>query len=95
MPIPVKKESLPRTTAKERIYTTLRQWIIDGTLEPDERLNDVELAQYFAVSRTPVREALQLLREQKLVNVVPSSGTYVAPIDLQDMRYVYELLRCV
>ncbi len=92
MPIPAKKESLPRTTAKERIYTPLRLWIIDGTLEPDERLNDVELAQYFAVSRTPVREALQLLREQKLVNVVPSSGTYVAPIDLQDMRYVYELL---
>lgn len=92
MPIPQQKEPMPRTTAKERIYRTLRQWIIDGTLEPDERLNDAELAQYFAVSRTPVRDALQLLREQNLVTVVPSSGTFVAPIDIQDMRYVYELL---
>ena len=92
MPIPQQKEPTERTTAKERIYRTLSQWIIDGTLEPDERLNDVELAQYFSVSRTPVREALQLLSEQKLVHIVPSSGTYVAPVDPEDMRYVYELL---
>ena len=57
MPIPlVQKGAIPRTTAKERIYHTLRQWIIAGTLEPGERLNDVELAHYFSVSRTPVRE---------------------------------------
>ena len=92
MPIPQQKEAVSRTTAKERIYHTLRQWIIDGTLEPGERLNDVELAQHFAVSRTPVREALQLLKEQRLVSIVPSSGTYVAPIDDQDMRHVYQLL---
>lgn len=93
MPIPlVQKGAIPRTTAKERIYHTLRQWIIAGTLEPGERLNDVELAHYFSVSRTPVREALQLLEEQKLVRVVPSSGTYVAPIDEEDMLHVYQLL---
>lgn len=92
MPIPQKKESVPRATAKERIYQTLSRWIIDGTLMPDERLNDQELAQYFSVSRTPVREALQLLSEQKLVRIVPSSGTYVAPIDYEDMCHVYQLL---
>jgi len=92
MPIPQRKETILRATAKERVYNTLRQWIIDGTLEPGERLSDVELAEYFSVSRTPVREALQLLGEQKLVHIVPSSGTYVAPIDDADMRHVYRLL---
>jgi|InofroStandDraft_1065614.scaffolds.fasta_scaffold53348_3 Transcriptional regulators len=92
MPIPKKTETLLRTTAKERVYNTLRQWIIDGTMLPDERLNDKELAQYFSVSRTPVREALQMLMEQKLVTIIPSSGTYVAPIDQEDMVYVYQLL---
>lgn len=95
MPVPAQKEPMLRTTAKERVYRTLRQWIIDGTLEPDERLNDEELARYFAVSRTPVREALQLLREQKLVTIIPASGTFVAPIDIQDMHYAYELLTCL
>lgn len=92
MPIPPKRESFPRATAKERVYRTLCQWIIDGTLEPGERLSDQELAQYFSVSRTPVREALQLLGEQKLIRVVPSSGTYVAPINSEDMRAVYQLI---
>ncbi len=92
MPIPAQREVFPRTTAKKRIYQSLRQWIIDGTLEPGERLNDNELAQYFSVSRTPVREALQLLTEQKLVRVVPSSGTFVAPIDSRDLVHVYQLL---
>lgn len=92
MPIPEKSDFRPRTSAKERVYLTLRQWIIDGTLEPGERLNDTELAKYFSVSRTPVREALQLLDEQKFVQIAPSNGTYVAPIDNEDMKCVYELL---
>ena len=92
MPIPPKKEVYNRQTAKERVYKTLQQWIIDGTFRPNERLNDTELAEYFSVSRTPVREALQMLKEQNLVHIIPSSGTYVTPIDLQDMKYVYELL---
>lgn len=92
MPIPVEQNPMVRTTARERVYKTLREWIINGVLLPDERLNDVELAHHFTVSRTPVREALQMLAEQKLVTMIPSSGTYVAPIDQNDMRYVYELL---
>lgn len=92
MPIPTEQSPMVRTTARERVYKTLQQWIINGTLLPEERLNDVELAKHFSVSRTPVREALQMLAEQKLVTMVPSSGTFVAPIDLKDMAYVYELL---
>ncbi len=92
MPIPTEQKPIVRTTARERVYKTLQQWIVNGTLLPEERLNDVELAKYFSVSRTPVREALQMLAEQKLVKMIPSSGTFVAPIDLKDMTYVYELL---
>ena len=92
MPIPKGKESSVRTTAKERVYSALQQWIVDGTLLPGERLNDTELANYFSVSRTPVREALQLLNEQKLVNVVPSSGTFVAPVNKEELIHVYSLL---
>jgi DNA-binding GntR family transcriptional regulator len=92
MPIPVEKDTAVRTTARERVYKTLREWIVAGTLLPNERLNDVEIANYFSVSRTPVREALQMLSEQKLVTMVPSSGTFVAPIDPEDLVYVYDLL---
>ena len=92
MPIPSEKDTAVRTTARERVYKTLRDWIVTGTLLPQDRINDVEIANYFSVSRTPVREALQMLAEQKLVTMVPSSGTYVSAIDPEDLVYVYELL---
>ena len=56
MPIPAEQKPMVRTTARERVYKTLQQWIVNGTLLPEERLNDVELARYFSVSRTPVRQ---------------------------------------
>ena len=94
MPVPQKKAETI-LSAKDRVYQTVQQWIIDGTLEPGERLNDMELAEYFSVSRTPVREALQLLGEQRLVQVLPSRGTFVTDIDVEDLQYVYEMLGCL
>ena len=61
-------------------------------MQPQERLNDKELAAHFSVSRTPVREALQMLIEQKFVTVRPSSGTFVAPLDREDMACVYQMI---
>ncbi len=92
MPIPTVEKISLHTTAKDNVYTVLRQWIIEGTLQPGERLNDAELAKYFSISRTPVREALQMLSEQGLITIQPSSGTFVAPIDPADVRHVYHFL---
>lgn len=89
MPIPQKKEPLSRPSAKERVYNVLRDWIIDGTLQPNEKLYDNELAKYFSVSRTPVREALQMLDAQKLIQVVPGKTTIVTKVDPQNVREWY------
>ncbi len=51
------------------------EWIITGVLKSGEKILDSELAQYFDVSRTPVREAIQMLERQKLVKVIPSRGS--------------------
>lgn len=91
MPIPVKlKEEKPKT-AKERIYVEVREWIIDGTLQPGEKISDQEISQYFSVSRTPVREAIQMLADQKLVEIYPGRETRVAPIDLEEAKSNYRV----
>ena len=60
----------------DRIYTTLREQIIRGRLAPDLRLVEVDLASRFAVSRTPVREALaRLVREGYVVALGPGRRT--------------------
>ena len=81
MPIPVKQQTEERLTAKALVYKTLREWITDGTLQPGEQIYDQEIAKYFNVSRTPVREAMQLLADQKLLEIEPGKQSRVAKFD--------------
>ena len=87
MPIPKKNKPFIRENARDRILHQLYQWLVDGTLKPEERIYDEELSEYFNVSRTPVREALQILNQKHLVEVLPSKCTRVAPL--------YANLQCI
>lgn len=92
MPIPPKNESIQTLSVKDRIYNIVCEWIITGVLKSGEKILDSELAKYFDVSRTPVREAIQMLESQKLVKVIPSRGTIVANIETEDTEKCYRLL---
>lgn len=92
MPIPSIPINHAPKTAKERVYTQLKDWIIDGTLKPNEKISDQEIAQYFSVSRTPIREALQLLGEQKLVCIYPGKESRIAPIDWENLHQIYRII---
>lgn len=86
MPIPVNHAKPVRMTAKENAYNQLQQWIIDGTLQPDEKLVDTELAQALNLSRTPIREALQLLEVQGFVEMFPGKATRVTRVEKEDLK---------
>lgn len=92
MPIPSSKTDFFPKTAKDRVFSVMREWIIDGTLKPGEKIFDKEIAEYFSVSRTPVREAFQMLAEQKLIIVSPGKESRVTDIDPISARQSYELL---
>lgn len=92
MPIPNKNNFIKRDSAKEKVYTTICNWIVHGELQPGEKLNVSELAEHFAVSRTPVREALLTLEAQKLVEVTPGKATVVTKIDKNDVEKSYRPL---
>lgn len=95
MPIPTKPENLQRLSAKNIIYQALCDWIISGEMLPGEKLMDMELARHFSVSRTPVREALQMLETQKLVHVIPGKATVVADVDAADIEKCYRPLAAI
>ena len=92
MPIPERPQALQRQSAKSVVYQTVCDWIITGVMKPGEKILDSELASYFNVSRTPVREALQLLQNQKLVCVIPGRTTVVADLDVEDFEKCYRPL---
>src|SRR5271163_1960713 len=74
------------TTAASRISEALRERIVTLDLPPGAPLSEKELADGFGVSRTPVREALLRLAEDRLVDIYPQSGTFVARISASAAR---------
>lgn len=85
LPIPTNHALPIRKTAKENAFSQLQKWIIDGTLQPGEKLNDVELAEALGVSRTPIRESLQLLEVQGFVQMFPGKATQVTDVDRESI----------
>jgi len=81
----IKNIQIPeRRTAEnssQYVYRVLRQNIMDLTLYPGEIINENSLCQLLGVSRTPIREALFRLREERLITVYSQSKSFVSLID--------------
>lgn len=78
-------------TSADRIYTNLRRAIILGHHKPGERLDLEELSDRYGTSVTPVREALQMLSQERLVTTRPHAGFYVTQVTLKELRDMLEL----
>lgn len=77
----------------DTIYEIMRDKIIKLEYEPGEVLNEVELAEEFNMSRTPIRKVFQKLNNDKLLNIVPRFGAQVTPIEFKNMKYIFEITR--
>src|SRR5215813_13113185 len=75
---------------RDNVYESLRSDILSCRLAPGDDMREQELAERYAVSRQPVREALLRLAREHLVTVQPRQGYRVNPISLADAR---DLLR--
>lgn len=73
------------------LVRTIRAAILDGRLQPNQPLPEVELAQQLGTSRTPIREALLLLEREGLVEAVPNRGATVKMYDPQELEELYNL----
>ncbi|MEX1141613.1 MAG: GntR family transcriptional regulator [Thermoleophilaceae bacterium] len=90
-------DRLQGESAGSQVYAALRDAIVRAELEPGTRLSENALAERLGVSRTPVREALAQLRDERLVAIVPQLGTFVTRIDfgaVADALFVREALEC-
>lgn len=70
----------------DRVFAQLRSDILHARLRPGDALSENSLAQSLAVSRTPVREAVQRLVREGLVQVLPQRGSYVARLSMRRIR---------
>ena len=89
MPIPKDDKIVKWRSAKEQVFVTMQRWIIEGYFKSGEKVSDIEIAEFFGISRTPVREALQLLEGQMLVKSYPGKATVVTEIDTDNIEQWY------
>ncbi|QDL94974.1 GntR family transcriptional regulator (plasmid) [Paroceanicella profunda] len=76
----------------DRIRTEIEQRIAAGDYLDGEKLNEVALAEQFAVSRTPLREALQALRAVGLVELIPNRGAFVRRPSMTRLVEMFEMM---
>ena len=84
---------IPKQRVGDIVYQMLRQGILDQTFRPGDRLELEELAQKLDVSVTPVKDAVNRLATEGLVDVRARSGTFVSRISVEDLAETLEI-RC-
>jgi DNA-binding GntR family transcriptional regulator len=80
---------LSRDSLGAQVARWLRDRIVTGEVAPGERVNEVALAAQLAVSRGPIREALQQLASEGLVELRPKRGAYVRTFDRDQLVNLY------
>ena len=82
-------EPVERRSTAEIVADQLRSAIMYGSLAPGSQLGETELAGRLGVSRGPLREAMQRLAQEGLVESTPHRGLFVITLDDSDVRDVY------
>jgi DNA-binding GntR family transcriptional regulator len=73
------------------VVKRVRQAILDETFQPGDRLGEVEVAEKFEVSRSPVREALVALEKEGTLFMSPYKGAIVRPLSAEEVLDIAEL----
>ena len=88
--------ALPKSSSRpEYVYAQLRDDIFEMRLLPGDQVTETDIAAYFNVSRTPVREALQRLQRDGLMQGYVRGGWEVVPIDFKRYEDLYELRKVI
>jgi DNA-binding GntR family transcriptional regulator len=75
----------------EETYDALKSKILAGELAPGARVDVLTVSEELGVSRTPVNDALQILKLQGLIEIVPRKGTFVAQVTPKDVEDAFQL----
>ena len=84
-------DSIERLPLSEQVYLTLKTAILTGELMPQEKLNEVKIAEQLQVSATPVREAFRKLAKDNLVVIVPWKGVTVKADTPEEIVALYQV----
>ncbi|MFU8778102.1 MAG: GntR family transcriptional regulator [Roseovarius sp.] len=88
----LKPDPIGRTALAVEITNRLRQMILEGQLQPGEKINEKALTEQFGVSRTPLREALKVLAAEGLLDLIPHRGAVITRQSETELAEVFCVL---
>lgn len=74
-----------------RVFEELEEGILSGQIPSGENLIELKLSSEMGVSRTPVREAIRMLEQKGLVQIIPNKGAVVLGISEKDLQDIYTI----
>ena len=81
-----------RGSGVKMVYDLLRDDILDLVMPPGSAIDEVQLAERFAISRTPIREALARLAAEGLIDTLPNRSTMVSQIDFVNLHTFFDAI---
>lgn len=72
-----------------KVVDILRNSIIEGELNPGERINETAIASKLGISRSPIREAIKVLESENLVQIVNLRGSFVKDLSKKEIEDLY------
>jgi len=85
------ENELNRESLAAQVRKALREEIISGQLEGNQRININHYARKWGISTTPIRDAFKQLETEGLLHVSPRRGVYVTEVDWAELKEIYEV----
>lgn len=84
-------EEAEGSSLADQAYLVLRELIVSLELAPGDLVKEPELVARLGIGRTPVREALRRLSQERLIEVYPRRGMVVTTVDVRDLARLCEV----
>ena len=84
-----------KVSLTEKIYTELRDRILDGELAPRQFISESQVAEKYGVSKAPVKNALHILANQGYVTGYPRKGYMVTTYSVEEVNKIQQIRRCL
>lgn len=85
-------DGIHRRYLHDEVAERIRDLIRAGELEPNSRVNELELAERFGISRTPLREAIKILATEGLLELLPNRGARVPAVNEAEIDEMLEVI---
>ncbi|WP_025691209.1 GntR family transcriptional regulator [Paenibacillus zanthoxyli] len=84
-------DKLIKETTTMAVYRRLYDLVLSGRFPPGEWIRERELKEMLGVSSTPIREAMRMLVQERILESVPHHGVRVKELSLKELKDLYEL----